>query len=178
MDGGAGSPGSAGGDCTTAEDCELFQDCCACRAVERGALQASCRAACDQPLCDAQGVTDLDVACLAGRCVINRSCDDRNVICDVVTPNCSAGTVPEVEDGCYTGNCREVGQCASVSSCEVCKAGNLDCVSFEALGGPSYQCVSTRDGCDADDCECMGVCTSPFVCSQGSQTLACVCPVC
>jgi len=146
--------------------------------VAVGSQQASCRLACDEPACDAEGVSEADVACLAGRCVINRSCDDRYVLCDVATPNCDAGTLPEVEDGCYTGNCREITQCSWVSSCDVCKAADLACVTFSTLGGPTYQCVATREGCDPLDCGCMGVCNSPFICDAGEDTLHCSCLAC
>jgi hypothetical protein len=146
--------------------------------VAVGTEQASCRLACDQPACDAQGVSDEDVACLAGRCVINRSCDDRYVLCDVAPPSCEAGTAPEVEDGCYTGTCREISQCALVSSCDVCEAADLNCVTFSDVGGPGYQCVATREGCDPKDCVCMGVCPSPFSCGVVGDTLSCSCVSC
>jgi hypothetical protein len=125
-----------------------------------------------------QGITDGDVTCAAGRCVIDRSCDDRYVTCDVATPECGDGSAPEVRDGCYTGTCREVAQCLGVSSCAVCEAAGLNCVTLSALGGPNYQCVSTREGCDPTDCECMGVCTSPFVCDPGAEQLSCSCLSC
>jgi hypothetical protein len=125
-----------------------------------------------------QGVSEEDVACFAGRCVINRSCDDRFVTCDVATPNCEAGTAPEVDDGCYTGTCREVSQCATVTACDVCEAADLNCVALFAQGDPVYQCVATREGCDPDDCECMGVCDSPFSCDESGEGLSCFCLLC
>lgn len=55
--------------------------------------------------------------CVASFCPINEACETDPVcvpaqkdmcstaLCDAVPPDCPDGTVPEVEDGCYTGGC-------------------------------------------------------------------------
>jgi hypothetical protein len=168
--GGAPAPGEA---CSTTDDCTLFADCCQCRAIEAGTTRGMCRLNCLQDACSAMGITDQDVACIAGRCVLNRACDNRGVTCRVAVPECLINEVPEVADDCYTGQCLPVDQCSRVSSCEVCEKAGLECVSLDAR---SYHCVEPVRGCDPADCECMGVCTPPYQC--GNDGLSCFCTVC
>ncbi len=173
--GGAGGGGGADDKCSSREDCVLFSDCCTCRALTSARKAPECDLFCIQDSCSAAGITEEDVACVAGRCVLDRSCDDSNVTCEVATPNCEPASAPEVVDDCYTGRCLPVDQCSRVASCDACEAGGFACAVYATQVGVQNHCVSVLEACDANDCECMGVCTAPFSC--GSD-LSCSCPVC
>ena len=76
----------------------------------------------------------------------------------------------------YFENGRIYEQCADVEDCDACSAAGLACATYYTQLGVRLHCVSTPKGCDAEDCECMGVCRAPYVCGSGG--LACDCPVC
>ncbi|MDX2053648.1 MAG: hypothetical protein SFV15_14705 [Polyangiaceae bacterium] len=180
--GGSGSGGqnSSHGECATVQDCTLFSDCCSCAAVPSGELTPSCLLACIVSACTSQQVTEGDIACVAGRCVLNRSCDDRAVTCDAPTPQCDGGRVPEVANNCYTGRCLPPSECSSVSSCAVCTQANLRCAIQEGRPGNTFHCVETPPACQGNvSCGCMGVCQGLFQCPDPSaKALMCVCPAC
>lgn len=125
--------------------------------------------------CLAEGISEDDVACVAGRCVLNRNCDDSNVTCEVATPACAQWNVPEVVDGCYTGRCLPVDQCSGVASCKVCEGAGLACAVYVTQLGVQNHCVVALPACAADDCECMGICSDGFICGPG---LSCNCLGC
>jgi len=188
--GGAGSGGMLGSggsnsgshaECQTAADCELFDDCCSCASVPKGALSASCLLACIQSSCSAAQINTAELACVQGRCVLNRSCDDRKIACDAaLAPACPEGQAPEVGATCYTGRCLAVTECSAVVSCDVCAQVNLRCSTQETQLGSTYHCVETPSACqNSASCACMSVCQGAFQCAEpSSASLMCVCSTC
>ncbi|HEX9621132.1 MAG TPA: hypothetical protein VF989_13405 [Polyangiaceae bacterium] len=179
--GGAGSGGKAPvlkGTCSSPEDCMLADSCCECLAATTDAEIPFCDLVCVTGQCTGRQVTPDDVACIAGRCVINRSCDTRTVTCSDPPPSCAAGSAPEVIEGCFSGRCTPVAQCAGVSSCDACAEAGLECATMEAFAPSSYHCVSVPEECGTSPtCECMQICNSPFACGVGTE-LTCPCPAC
>lgn len=173
--GGSSVGGAMGATCSSRSDCSLYSDCCTCRALPRSAGVHACDVLCNQDACSAAGISEDDVACVAGRCVLNRSCDDSNVTCEVATPTCERWSAPEVVDDCYTGRCLPVDECSRVASCKVCEGAELACAVYVTQLGLQYHCVFAPAGCDVDDCECMGVCSDGFTCGPG---LSCNCLGC
>jgi hypothetical protein len=182
--GGSASGGSAGSgshpECTQASDCVLQNDCCACAAVPKDQPITTCKVECVAAQCTTRQISASDVACIAGRCVLDVSCNPANVGCDIATPSCPAGSLPAVSGNCYTGACLPAAQCSDVASCDVCTAAGLACVTVENLGGPSHHCVSVPAACSAaPTCACLGVCSGAFQCSDPSSTKpSCQCPTC
>jgi hypothetical protein len=111
--------------------------------------------------------------------VIARSCNPSAILCDAVEPTCPAGQVPSIKGGCW-GPCLAPGECSDVSSCKVCDAAGLSCVTIEANAAPVYHCVSKPAACDKNPtCSCMSVCQRPYQCSApGSTALTCTCLTC
>lgn len=182
---GGGASGGAGGstshgECTQASDCVLHDDCCMCASVPKDNGGAVCNIACVADLCASRGISSADVECVAGRCVLARSCNTKNVACNVAQPACSAGSLPIVTGVCYSGSCLPAAQCSDVASCAVCTSAGLACVTDQALGGPSYHCVTVPSACtSAPTCQCLGVCNGAFRCSDpASTTPVCDCPTC
>jgi len=182
--GGSGSGGAAGsashGECTQASDCVLHDDCCTCASVPKSDVGATCNIACVADLCASRGITPADVTCVAGRCVLARSCNSTNVLCKVATPACAAGSLPIVSGSCYTGTCLPAEECSDVASCDVCTSAGFACVTDQVLGGPSYHCVTVPPACaSAPTCQCLGVCSGAFQCSDPASTKpVCACPTC
>lgn len=180
--GGGASGGAAGShaECAQASDCVLHNDCCACEAVPKTASIASCNIECLVSDCEAHRITNPDVACVAGRCVLALSCDATHIACTVAQPSCPAGSLPAVSGSCYTGACLPVAQCSEVASCDACTAAGLACVTDQALGGSPHHCVTIPAACSAaPTCGCLGVCTGGFQCADpASTTLVCQCPAC
>ena len=178
--GGGGAGSTSHGECTQASDCALHDDCCTCASVPKDDLGATCNIACVADLCASRGITSADVTCVAGRCVLARSCNPSTVTCKVATPSCAAGSLPIVSGLCYTGGCLPAAQCSDVASCEVCTSAGLACVTDQVLGGPSYHCVTVPSACSGGPtCQCLGVCTGAFQCSDPSSTTpVCDCPTC
>ncbi len=176
--GGAISGSGSHAECQTAADCELFDDCCRCASVPKGELSPSCALACIQSSCSAAQVNAGDLACVLGRCVLNRSCDDRAIACDSLAPVCPAGQAAEVGNTCYTGRCLAVTECSAVASCDVCGQVKLRCATLQL--GPTHHCVETPPACQNDSsCACMSVCLGAFQCAEPSApSLMCVCPTC
>ena len=187
--GGAGAGGSAAGggagsashgECTQASDCVLHDDCCTCASVPKDDLGATCNIACVADLCASRGITSVDVTCVAGRCVLARSCNPTSVTCKIATPACSTGSLPIVSGLCYAGGCLPVAQCSDVASCDVCTSAGLVCVTDQVLGGPSYHCVTVPSACSSTPtCQCLGTCSGAFQCSDPASTQpVCDCPTC
>jgi hypothetical protein len=104
-------------ECETASDCALGSDCCFCEAVPRGVV-VGCPADCLTARCDVLGITEQDILCLGGRCVLNRECDSKKATCDASAPVCPASvylpdSVPMIEHGCW-GDCLESSECADL----------------------------------------------------------------
>ena len=182
--GGSASGGTAGaashGECTQASDCVLHDDCCTCASVPKNNLGATCNIACIADLCGSRGITSADVACVAGRCALDLSCNPRTVTCRVAPPVCPAGSLQVVAGNCYAGSCLPAAQCSDVGSCDACTAAGLSCVTDQVLGGPRFHCVTVPSACSgAPTCQCLGVCVGAFQCTDpASTTLTCQCPVC
>jgi hypothetical protein len=182
---GGSSTGGAGGsgsypECTTAKDCTIFDDCCACVPAPVTAIMPSCGMYCTQSNCAARGIRANEVDCIAGRCVFTRTCNPAGVMCSVPAPACATTEAPLIVNGCYAGGCAKVEDCADVGSCDFCKLASLSCATFQTLG-PSYHCVTTPDPCSHNPtCACMGICTGAGLsCVQPDSTaLTCQCPGC
>jgi hypothetical protein len=184
---GAGGFASGGGggstshsECTQTSDCILHDDCCACASVPKTNPGATCNIACGTGQCTSRGITAADVTCMAGRCVLARSCNPKNVACTLAPPACSAGSLPAIAGGCYSGGCLPVAQCSEVPSCDSCTTAGLACVTDEVLGGPTFHCVTVPSVCSgAPACQCLGVCTGAFQCTDPASTSPiCQCPAC
>jgi hypothetical protein len=148
--------------------------------VPKNDVGATCNIACLADLCASRGIAAADVTCVAGRCVLARSCDPATVTCKVVAPTCAAGSLPIVSGGCYAGGCLPAAQCADVASCDVCTSAGLTCVTDQVLGGPDHHCVTVPSACSsAPTCQCLGVCSGGFECSNPASTQpVCDCPAC
>ena len=189
--GGTGGTGGVGGssgghpECVTDKDCQLFSDCCSCEPIPVGTAMPSCLIACIQSNCAARGLKASDVACIAGRCAFNRTCNPAGVTCKIAVPSCPVGQAPLIVGNCYSGGCAKVEDCADVASCDVCKSGStaaptgLACATFQTLP-TSYHCVSTPPACGTNPtCSCMGICSGGLSCvAPDSTTLTCQCPEC
>jgi hypothetical protein len=153
-----------------------------CASVPKDNAGAVCNIACVADLCATRGITSADVTCVAGRCVLARSCNDKTVTCKIAVPSCSAGSLPIVSGACYAGGCLPAEECSDVASCSVCTSAGLACVTVQALGigGDSYHCVTVPSACSsAPTCQCLGVCTGGFQCSDPASTNPlCDCPTC
>lgn len=181
--GSAGTPdgGSPGGhvECQTIDDCTIFTDCCSCAAVPKTEVVPSCLMECLVTECGARGIGPSDATCIAGRCVIARSCNETAALCRVAPPACSQGQAPVVVNACYEGSCLPVGECSDVASCSVCEQANMACVTLVAEP-TSFHCVTIPDACaQGPTCACMGVCVGPFECTAPeSASLRCDCATC
>jgi len=168
--------------CTSASDCALADGCCTCMAYVTGQAISECAMGCTQTACAKLGLSASDVTCVAGRCVLGKSCDSREVQCNIVPPPCPAGQASIVEDGCFSASCIPVDQCTAVTSCSVCAAANLACVTdqINSVLGTQYHCVSIPANCVPNPtCQCMGACEPYYQCaSPNSTALVCQCPVC
>jgi len=135
-----------------------------------------------QTACAKLGLSASDVTCVASRCVLGKSCDSRAVQCHSEPPACSAGQAPIVEGSYYSGSCIPVDQCSAVTSCSVCTAANLACVTdqINSVLGTEYHCVSVPANCVQNPtCQCMGGCEPYYQCANPNSTaLVCQCPTC
>ena len=177
--GGTAGTGGSDGICRSNEDCRISGDCCNCFAAAPGEATELCKLLCSQSACSAAGIKADEVACVAGRGGIARSCTPPLVFCDAVEPICPAGSIASVNGSCW-GPCLQVGECSDVPSCKVCSDAGLTCVTDETQLGPRYHCVSTPPACEKNPtCSCMSVCRSPYTCTAPESTeLSCTCPVC
>jgi hypothetical protein len=172
-----GTAGKEGAECETAADCQMVSDCCTCAAEPKGSLGLPCGLVCVTDACTAMQIERDEVTCTFGRCVIARSCDLSEVICEVVEPECASGTIPSVNGSCF-GPCLPPTECSKVTSCADCLNSNV-CVRNEAQL-QSTGCVVPSAGCQAGGyCDCLGSCMSPFnVCSENQMQVTCSCLNC
>lgn len=91
------------GSCEDASECRLANDCCACEAVHVDEQVASCDLACERPLCDLWGTTE--VICSHTCRVRLVECDPALVECTDQPPTCDEGFLPSVESRCWTHRC-------------------------------------------------------------------------
>ncbi len=184
--GGSGAAGSGGTggvaepECTRDDDCALVDDCCSCVAIGPGEAAPPCDLPnCFAPTCAANGI-DASPRCVAGRCVLDVTCDHATAICRAEPPDCGPGRQAIVQDGCF-GACVPTTECAAVTSCAVC-GSSLGCVTNQAHLS-SIHCVEPASGCQSDrSCACFGttVCVGAFsACSEaGDDGVTCGCPAC
>lgn len=191
-DGGSGGSGGDGGtagggpgplpQCETAEDCKLINDCCACEGVPADQRPEECLAICEVPSCEALGVPDPEVQCLAGTCIAGFDCYSL-VECAQPPPPCPSGFVPARTNGCW-GGCVPATECAAVNSCDDCDLSSQVCVQFIAFAG-TVTCLPIPETCSGGgDCACAGstYCTDPYdFCTDGgtgSGVVTCECTAC
>lgn len=182
--GGTSGTGGAGGgnepECITADDCKLFNDCCNCESIPASADEPPvCERLCVIDACGSLGVSD--VACVAGRCVLDANCNAADVVCGGLDPApCEPGQTHVVNNGCF-GGCVDSNECREVTSCDACGPDQV-CVQYVTQLGPEVHCVDILPACNASpSCECMGnsTCTTPFdLCSDSNVGISCDCPVC
>jgi hypothetical protein len=178
VSGRAGTTGT-GHECETAADCTLVSDCCRCdTALASQSYRPSCDAECEVDQCTEMGITDEEVACTAGRCVIARSCDLRQVECEAAPPTCAPGFVPSVrvQDPvrCW-GPCLLATECDGVTDCDACPTGSV-CV-HDALGS-KRTCIVPPPHCSPGSyCDCLAPCAVGSCVETGNE-LSCVCVTC
>ncbi len=178
---------TTGGDdlpCETDEDCKLVEgDCCSCAATHVDNDPPVCDLECQQTVCEEYGISE--AVCEQGQCVpAEVNCDDSQILCDAIPPQCEDGFVPSVDEqgACWTGACVPAIYCNFVPSCQDC-AGYDDyfCATDVTQLGFKPHCELLPPGCDGEPtCECAGdACVSPYdVCGEGDNGLMCNCPVC
>jgi hypothetical protein len=176
---GAGGTGAttSGAECRTADDCMLVSDCCSCRAEAKSSEIAICDAECFVDSCTSEQITDTEVTCSFGRCVLARSCDRSQVTCRAAPPPCDGGTIPSVLAGCW-GPCLAPTECRNVTGCDDCGIDAV-CVNDELLAptsGSNIGCVAPG-GCSVGDyCKCLGACS--VSCNETANQVNCYCPQC
>lgn len=173
----AGAGGGIGAECQTAADCQLVSDCCRCEAEPKGTGVPACELFCVIDQCGSKQIAPEEVACVFGRCVIDRSCDRSRVTCKIAEPVCPEGSVPSVEGSCY-GPCLPATECSAVTGCDDCTEPEV-CVRNEAQL-QTYGCVLPPQGCTKGSyCGCLGACVGPFgVCAESESAVGCACPSC
>lgn len=170
--GGAG-PELTVAECVTADDCQVFTDCCTCAAVPKSAQNVACPALCIQSACQARGLGAAKATCVANRCVFDVGCDSSQVTCEAATPTCPAGQVPSVSGNCW-GPCVPAHDCQAVTNCDDCAADHV-CVRSE-LQLRSTHCVEVSASClQHPTCECTNACS--FQCSDETG-IGCFCISC
>jgi len=182
-----GSDGTTGGAeliCIDETQCMLIDDCCTCAAVHVDGPVEECELDCKTTMCESLGIPDIGVVCdPEGACMLEpRNCADGVVSCDMATPRCPEGTLPEVtEQGdCWTGACIPVEACDGVPSCEWCGEDEV-CVEELTQLGSLFSCQPRPDDCGGvPTCACVPeACEEPFgLCGEAEDHITCSCPVC
>jgi len=169
--GAAGAP--SGAECVTDDDCMRISDCCACTAEPKDQNNPTCDRFCIEDRCFDLIIT-AEAVCAFGRCVFDLSCDGSEATCPALPPDCTAGTVPSVVDGCW-GPCIPPTECRSVSNCDACTAVGAACVTNDLilLG---VGCVELGECEKGNLCECLDAC--PVACSETETGVGCYCPAC
>jgi hypothetical protein len=167
--GSAGTGGSAGvpgapPECASAQDCVVHADCCTCQSLAPGEpTPAVCDKTCLVDVCTSMGSPALE--CIAGRCVLDKTCDVSKVTCTSPAPVCADGELPVVSGSCWGSGCIKASECSEVTDCDSCDPSLYSCVRYQTELGPSHHCVTVPSQCAADPtCACMGssVCIEPY----------------
>jgi hypothetical protein len=134
--------------CTTNGDCEQGSAC-----GEDGLCVVTCQCASDAEAVT-QGAGWCDEA--RGTCMIGSdpagACLGEIVNCTTAEPNCPAGEVALIKDGCYTGQCRAIAACEGAPACGALQH-QADCTS---RAGETGDCKSLFTGHN-----CEGACQDP-----------------
>jgi hypothetical protein len=175
-----GGPGVA--ECAGAKDCKLHNDCCVCEGVPAEAMPMDCAKQCVISTCEALKIDAAE--CRFGTCRTERlRCDGQNVQCDIPTPECPPGSVPEVTENnaCWTGACVPLEHCDVVPTCADCQADEM-CVTDDTQLGVKRRCEPVPPECQGPpDCDCAGVACDQGaykVCGEAPDGLHCSCPDC
>jgi hypothetical protein len=177
--GGGGAGGVSGGtfvrECETADDCMMMDDCCGCRAASKTTPGSSCLLPClGGNACEEAGIGLDELECVAGRCVIDRSCNVSQALCSGPLPTCPDGLVPSLINNCY-GACLPPTQCRDVFDCSDC--GDAHCVESQAWL-TTITCVPRVSGCGPGNlCSCLEPCPIGG-CQEEPEQLTCVCITC
>ena len=111
--------------------------------------------------------------------VKGKSCNADKVVCDLPTPECPMGALPQVDDGCYTGDCLPIRACDWVPSCDLCGQQAI-CNITEGPGCTHHRCVPDLPECDGQPlCDCLGkiFCNPPHEsCADEGGALVCSLP--
>jgi hypothetical protein len=174
--GAAGAVSAAyGAECEKTADCVLVRDCCGCRADAKRAPAALCDANCTKDSCTASQIQAGEVACVANRCVLARSCNTARVTCLADPSECPAGTIHSVVDACW-GPCIALSECNDVKDCTACTAGTV-CVRSVGFNSLATTCVTPAPSCTAGAyCSCLQAC--PVACGETDGVVLCSCPGC
>jgi hypothetical protein len=164
--------------CGDDDDCAIAGDCCSCVAYNPNmGSPGNCGGGCGMDVCEQLG---LDTAvCTDGFCeVAGFSCDQTTVSCDGLPPDCDDGWLPQVEDGCWTGECLPVEWCDWVPDCDACP-DDQECVIVQADDCDHFDCVAPIEECGfgPPTCDCFGavVCEPPYAACEIDDDGAVVC---
>jgi hypothetical protein len=138
------------GSCQTSAECRLQVSGCQCLSVGATEMPEGPAASCPMPdACGALGLDSDDAICAAGRCVLNRRCDDS----DVGLP---------------------LAECGAVTSCDLCERAGLRCVGTRGHGPNApvtHHCVTEPPECaGTPTCACLKFCPEPSECWDPSLT--------
>ena len=176
----SGGTGATGGgawpECKEGSECTIFRDCCTCTAYGPNEdVPPSCAQDCFQDACSSAGIAwEHEPVCSLGQCIVGVDCDPADVFCNALPPNCEAGMVPSVVDGCW-GDCIDATQCLTVSDCDVCTGAGQLCVN-QTYTDSEYHCVEAPAACDGDlstSCLCPLLCPNWNFCNMQSDHLQC-----
>jgi hypothetical protein len=163
-------------------DCVRIEDCCTCAAqhVDEPVPQCGIQA-CLVTACFGEGLAGHDVECRFGSCeFVPVDCNAREVTCKDRPPDCPAGDLPTVVNGCW-GPCIAAEVCDVVPDCDHCPDDEI-CVATATQIGFLYSCEPLDPSCGVGaTCDCMGeVCEPPYdLCVEaGAADLDCQCRDC
>lgn len=160
--------------CEVDEDCAIAGDCCGCTAyAPASGSPGNCGGSCEMDKCEEWGISE--AACVSGECVAQGlSCNQATVTCDAASPGCDEGFLPQVLDGCFTGDCLPIDACDWVPSCESC-ADNQACM-HETRGGCDYErCVGPIAECQGQGpCACLGPIFCDGMCTPTADGFSCM----
>jgi len=166
-------PPAEGNACISDDACGLAGDCCGCSAyVQTSVDPLDCGGSCTADKCEEWGITN--AACQSGRCVaVGLSCNQALVTCDAAPPECDAGSLPQVWDGCFTGACLPREACDWAPDCGACGEGEL-CM-HERRGGCDYvRCVEAIVECQGEPACCTGESwCGPAACTSTADGFVC-----
>ena len=182
-----GPEDSSGGEtemvCADETECILINDCCQCTVAHVDEPIRECPDDCETPVCDQLGIPDIGLVCDEGDCGFEPThCSDALVTCDMPTPECPDGTLPEVtpEGDCWTGACAPLEACDGVPSCEYCTEDEA-CIEIQTEAAPVYECEPLAEDCGGTpSCACLPeACEAPYdTCTDEKGPIVCSCLAC